>query len=348
MLPDLADVAATYADAIVAAVRREYPNAPRHTMTGPDDTVTPRGAHPAFYGCFDWHSAVEMHWALVRLLRTVPRAVDSDAVRGALAEHLTVHGGLAEAAYLRARPSWERPYGWGWALALTEELESWSGGGAGDPDAGSWAAALRPLAAVLTDGFVTWLPTVRYPERVGMHSNTAFALARALPWARRLASAGDPRLLDEISSAVDRLFLGDRDYPAGWEPGGADFLSGALTEAELVAAIAPADRFAGWLGEFLPELSNRRPGALFTPAVVTDPTDGQGAHLHGLNLHRAYGFGLLARLLPDGDSRRAPLLQARDAHAAASLPAIVGGGWMTEHWLATYAVLLLGDSTRGK
>jgi hypothetical protein len=338
-LPELTDVAATYADAIVAAVRREYPNAPRHPMTGPQDQVTPRGAHPAFYGCYDWHSAVEMHWALVRLLRTVPGAVDVDAVRELLAEHLAADNLAAEAAYLQGHPSWERPYGWGWALALADELASWSD----DADAAGWADALRPLADVLTDGFVGWLPTLTYPERVGMHSNTAFALARALPWAQRLASSGDPRLLDQITSVVGRLYAGDRDYPAGWEPGGADFLSGALTEAELMAAVLP-ESFPGWLGEFLPGLVDGRPAGLFTPTVVTNPQDGQGAHLHGLNLYRAYGFGLLARLLPAGDTRVAPLLRARETHAEASLPAIVGGGWMTEHWLAAYAVLLLGDA----
>ncbi|MDT4899857.1 MAG: hypothetical protein QOJ78_787, partial [Pseudonocardiales bacterium] len=63
-LPGLRDVAATYARTIVGAVRQEYPNALRHVMRDDDDRPRPREAHPAFYGCFDWHSAVEMHWAL--------------------------------------------------------------------------------------------------------------------------------------------------------------------------------------------------------------------------------------------------------------------------------------------
>ena len=75
--------------------------------------------------------------------------------------------------------------------------------------------------------------------------------------------------------------------------------------------------------------------------MVTDAADGQGAHLHGLNLHRAYAFGLLAERLGEGDPRRPVLRAARDRHAAASLPAVVGGGWMVEHWLACFAVLLL-------
>jgi hypothetical protein len=339
-LPALADVAAAYADTIVAAVRREYPNAPRHVMTGPDDLVTPRGAHPAFYGCFDWHSAVEMHWALVRMLRHVPAAFDAGPVRAVLNEHLTADACRAEADYLRTHPGWERPYGWGWALTLAAELDDW----AGDPDAANWAAAVAPIADVVAAGFVEWLPKQRYPERVGMHSNTAFALARAVPFARRAADAGRPELLAAITDAVERLYVDDVDYPAGWERGGADFLSGALTEAELVAAVFPDD-FPAWLGAFLPGLASGAPAGLFTPAVVTDPTDGQGAHLHGLNLYRGYAFGLLARLLPPADERVAVLLETRDRHAAQSLPAITGAGWMAEHWLAAYAVLLLGGGS---
>lgn len=339
-LPELPAVAARYADTVIAAVQREYPNSPRHTMTGPDDIVTPRGAHPAFYGCFDWHSAVEMHWALVRLLREVPDAFDAQAARAVLTEHLTPEAGEAEAQYLRAHPSWERPYGWGWALMLVAELEAWTD----DNDATQWAAALRPMADVVADGFVRWLPNLTYPQRVGMHSNTAFALARALPYARRRAGESNPRLLDVITSTAKRLYWNDRDYPAGWEPGGADFLSGALAEAELIAAITPVHAFLTWLDDFLPGLADRQPSSLFTPAVVSDATDGQGAHLHGLNLHRAYCFLLLAASLPEGDPRLGVLHEARDRHAAASLPAITGSGWMVEHWLAAYAVLFLTGS----
>jgi hypothetical protein len=336
-LPGLTEVAARYADTILAAVRREYPNAPRHTMDDPDDTVTPRQAHPAFYGCFDWHSAVEMHWALVRMLRVVPQAVDQAAVRTVLSEHLTVPAGEAEAGYFRRRPAWERPYGWGWALALVAELEAF----AEDPDAGRWAEALHPLAQVLADGLVSWLPTLAYPERVGMHSNTAFALSRALPYAHHRAASSDTRLLDAIVAAARRLYLADRDYPAAWEPGGADFLSGALTEAELMLAVLPRGEFPGWLSAFLRGLVDRQPASLFTPAMVIDPTDGQGAHLYGLNLHRAYGFQLVAGRLAPGDPRIPVLVRARDDHAAASLPAVASGDWMVEHWLAAYAVLLL-------
>lgn len=337
-LPDLAEVAAGYADAVIAAVRREYPNALRHVVTGADDRPTPREIHPAFYGCYDWHSAVEMHWALVRMLRECPRAVPAGEVRAVLDEHLRADAPVVEARYLAEHPGWERPYGWGWVLALAEELAGWD-----DVDAARWGAALAPLTEAVVEGFLGWLPRLTYPHRGGAHANSAFALTRALPLARRRAAAGDPALLDTICDAAVRWFASDVEYPAGWEPSQDDFLSPALAEAELLATIGrPAEAFPQWLSLFLPGLADGVPASLFTPALVADPEDGQGAHLHGLNLYRAHAFGLLAEHLGEGDPRRAMLRTARDLHAAASLPAVVGGGWMTEHWLACYAVLLLG------
>jgi hypothetical protein len=336
-LPGLADVAAGYAETVVAAVRREYPNGLRHVLTDADDRPTPRQVHPAFYGCFDWHSAVEMHWALVRMLHECPWAVPAGEVRAVLDEHLRADALAAEAQYVTDNPGWERPYGWGWVLALADELAGWD-----DPDAARWAANLAPLTEVVTQGFIDWLPRTTYPHRGGAHANSAFALTRALPLAQRRSQAGDSALLDAISDAAVRWFAHDVEYPAGWEPSEGDFLSPALTEAELLAGIGrPAEAFPQWLSLFLPGIEEGVPESLFTPAVVSDPQDGQGAHLHGLNLYRAYAFGLLAGHLGEGDPRRAVLRAARDRHAAASLPAVVGGGWMVEHWLACYAVLLL-------
>jgi len=320
-----------FAGVIVESVRREYPNAIRHVMTGPDDRPRPRDVHPSFYGCFDWHSAVEMHWALVRLLRTVPDELDEEEARAVLDEHLAAEALATEAAYFDAHPGFERPYGWGWALTLVHEVATWD-----DPDARRWTRNLSPLADVLEAGFLGWLPKATYPNRDGMHANSAFALARALPF----AVAGDGALLEAIRDAAVRWYGGDRDYPGRWEPSGADFLSPALVEAELMARL-DAERFPAWLGRFLPGLADEEPEALFTPAVVSDPSDGQIAHLHGLNLSRAYCWKRLADVLPPDDPLVRPARESALRHADASLDQVTGSGYMVEHWLACYAVLLL-------
>ena len=74
---------------------------------------------------------------------------------------------------------------------------------------------------------------------------------------------------------------------------------------------------------------------------MTDITDGQIAHLHGLNLSRASAFVRLAEELPGDDARIAPLLAAAARHADAALPYVAGSDYNVEHWLAAYATLLL-------
>jgi hypothetical protein len=277
-----------------------------------------------------------MHWVLVRLLKTTGGAVPAPGIRAALDRQLTPEGLRTEAEFMRVSGSFERPYGWGWALALAHELATWPD----DQDASRWAAAMEPLAAALTENFLEWLPKATYPVRTGLHANSAFGLSLALPWARRLAAAGQLSLATAIGAAARRWYAADAGYPAAWEPSGHDFLSPALAEAELMACLLPAGEFAPWLAAFLPGLADGTPASLFTPAVVSDSSDGQIAHLHGLNLSRAWCFRRLAETLPPGDPRIAACADAMWRHADASLGHVTGDDYMVTHWLAAYAVLL--------
>jgi hypothetical protein len=263
-------------------------------------------------------------------------AVPAAEIRAALDAQFTADGLRREAEFITAGGRSERPYGWAWALSLIHELADWPG----DEDARRWSAAMEPLAAALTDGFLGWLPKENYPVRSGMHSNSSFGLSRALPFARMQAGRGQPALDVAIEAAAARWYLPDTDYPGGWEPSGHDFLSAALAEAELMARLLAAEEFAPWLESFLPGLAAGEPAALFTPAVVSDSSDGQIAHLHGLNLSRAWCWRRLAETLPADDDRIGPCRDAVHRHAEASLPHVVGDDYMVGHWLAAYAVLL--------
>ena len=227
-------------------------------MTEPGDFPNrPRDRTPVFYGSFDWHSCVEMHWVLVRLLKvaadSVPAAdaVPAAEIRAALDAQFTPEGLRREAEFITGGGRSERPYGWGWALSLIHELAGW----AGDEDAGRWAAAMEPLATVLTDSYLEWLPKETYPVRSGLHPNSAFGLSRALPFARMQARLGRPALGAAIDATAARWYLPDTGYPGGWEPSGHDFLSPALTEAELMARLLTPEEFAPWLEAFLPGLA---------------------------------------------------------------------------------------------
>lgn len=204
-------------------VQQEFPNDIRSTMRFPGDFPNrPTDLHPAFYGCLDWHSCVQMHWLLIRLLRTVPAAIPADDIRAVLRRHLTASALATEAETFRTRPPRTRPYGWGWALTLHHEIMTWD-----DPDAHQWSANLAPLSAAVSEAFLRWLPKQTYPVRSGVHDNSAFGLSRALPYARTLAGADSDNsaLLSAIENAAHRWFSTDSNYPAAWEPSGADFLS---------------------------------------------------------------------------------------------------------------------------
>jgi Protein of unknown function (DUF2891) len=336
--------AGSYARVALANVIREFPHHELLLETGVEPLARPRDRHPAFYGSYDWHSCVEMHWVLVRLLRAAPEHVPEVEMRSVLDAHLTAEAAATEARWFADphRHTAERPYGWAWALTLVAELNAWA-----DPDAVRWAGNLRPLADMLVDRYLEWLPRLTYPVRHGVHDNTAFGLSLALAHARATAAAGDGRLLAAIDDAARRFYADDAGYPAGWEPSGADFLSPALTEAELMASLLDRAELADWLGRFLPGLASREPASLFTPAVVSDSTDGQIAHLHGLNLSRAWCFDRLAATMPAGDPRRQVLLSAAGEHARAALGHVAGGDYAVEHWLAAYAVLLCAGAVDG-
>ena len=100
----------------------------------------------------------------------------------------------------------------------------------------------------------------------------------------------------------------------------------------------PTPEFARWLAAFLPRLAQGEPAALFTPATVSDRSDGQIAHLDGLSLSRAWCFRHLADAAPAGLRER--LANAAETHLAAALPHL-DDDYMGEHWLATFAVLAL-------
>lgn len=269
-------------------------------------------------------------------MRLFPDHVPSTDARATLDGLITADHLAAEVAFFEQHKGFQRPYGWGGLLALALELET-----GGDDDARRWRANVAPLVRLIEQRLIDWLPLATYPVRHDVGSNTAFGLARSLPYAMTRAQSDDTLLLDPTVDAATRWFSGDRDYPTHLETSGSDFLSPALTESELMAAVLPSDEFTTWLDRFLPGLSRREPVALFESATVSDPADGQIAHWHGLNLSRAYGWRRLTEVLPDGDARQGPLRSAIERHTDASLGKVTGSDYMVEHWLAAYAVLLL-------
>src|SRR6266550_4647175 len=223
--------ASHFAQLALKCVTREFPNKPDHVINDQNDLKSPRAMHPAFYGCYDWHSSVHGHWMLVRLLRLFPELPETKQIRSALNANLSSESITAEVAYLNQpnRQSFERTYGWAWLLKLAEELRGWN-----DDDGRRWSRDLQPLADALADKYLSFLPKQTYPIRTGVHPNTAFGLAFALDYARACDNQQLAGLLEERS----RTYFGqDVNYPAAWEPGGEDFFSAAMMESDLMRRV---------------------------------------------------------------------------------------------------------------
>lgn len=316
----------------------EYPNKPGNVLADAAGVLPPAQLHPAFFGCFDWHSAVHGHWALVRQLRIVPDHPEAGVIRARLDDHLSAEALAAELAYFEApyHATFERPYGWAWLLRLAAELHTWD-----DPQAATWRANVRPLEDEIVERLIAFLPLQNYPVRVGTHTNTAFALAHALDYAR---AVGNADLEQRILARSREYYLDDRECPAAYEPSGTDFLSPCLEEADLMRRVLRPDEFEPWLEAFLPDPSGPGMASLREPAVVLDLSDPYLVHLVGLNLSRAWCMAGVASQLPEGHPTRAVFQAAAGDHADAGMGGVFTDEYGGEHWLATYAVYLLGGT----
>ncbi len=311
----------------VACIQQPFPYKSGHILAQESDLALPREHHPAFYGCFDWHSAVHGHWSLVYLLKTFSGLQSEAEIRRMLSENLTAENIATEIDYFSLNAetgTFERTYGWAWLLKLSEELETWN-----DEDARIWATNLRPLAHLVRDKIVEYLPKLVYPIRVGEHTNTAFGLNFAYDYALTL---GDADLQQAIATRAHDFYFADAECPLSWEPSGHDFLSPCLQELDLMGKILDTDAFATWATQFLPTLSE---GDLpLTPGQVLDRSDGKLVHLDGLNFSRAWNLYPLTRTQPD-------LLAVADHHLLHSLDTITDGEYSGGHWLASFALYAL-------
>ena len=325
------ELASHFARIALGHVTREYPNKLDHVLAGPADARGPRALHPIFYGSFDWHSCVHGHWLLATLHRRFPDIAENTAIRALLDVQFTPEKVAGELAYL-ARPEsrgFERPYGWAWLLMLAAELARHE-----TAEGRAWSAALKPLADAFAERLKAFLDIATYPIRAGVHTNTAFALSLASDY---VSATDDEELRLAITGRARAWYSQDADCQA-WEPDGDAFLSPALMEAECMRRVLAPAEFGPWFHRFLPGIEEGQPATLFTPAQVSDRTDGKIAHLDGLNLSRAWCWRSLAPAM--GKAAGAIALAASERHLEASLPQLAGD-YAGEHWLASFALLAL-------
>ncbi len=329
------DQAETFARVALANVAREYPYHLVHLARHAADIARPREQHPLFWGSYDWHSCVHMHWSLARCLRLFPWSAGAANITRHFDQRFNPAAAAVELDYLQSpeRTSFERPYGWSWLLKLQAELELLA---RSDDRAVAWRDAIAPLASAIASRSVDFLPRADFAVRAGAHGNSAFALLLSYDYAQTVQHRA---LLAAIADRANRWFGRDRRYPADYEPSGDDFLSGGLCEAALMVRTIDGCSFADWWDAFAP--SSPALANWLAPVRVSDGTDPKIVHLYGLNLSRAWCWRLLRNHLPR--QLHAPVDAAIDAYLHASLGAAVRGDYVGTHWLVSFALLALTD-----
>jgi hypothetical protein len=321
------------ADLPLKCLNIQYPNKLGQTLGDENDLQSPMELHPAFYGCFDWHSSVHAHWSLVRLLKKFPKLDKAEEIREKLKASLSKENIAGELAYFRKEHNrdYERTYGWAWLLKLSQELKSW------DTDLGEELSAnLEPLTNLIVERYVEFLPKLNYPIRVGEHTNTAFALSFAYDYA---TATGNEDFLKLINKRTKDFYLSDNNCPVIWEPSGFDFLSPCLQEVDLMRKTLPKAAFSLWMDDFMPQLKD--PSFEIAPGEVSDRKDGKLVHLDGLNFSRAWVFYGLANQYPKDYGH---LRNVANEHVSYSFPNLVGDSYEGGHWLGSFALYALEES----
>lgn len=329
--------ATAWADLVLENVDSEFPNKMSLVYVDASQVKTPREHFPAFYGCFDWHSSVHGHWVLARLLRTMPDLPNADRIRAVLDAHLNDDNLTQEAAFFRRdeHKSFERMYGWAWYFRLVMELDGWE-----DPDAKRWRENLRPLEQVLLERVSAYLPLLSFPIRVGQHTDTGFALAQLLDYARALEHQ---ELASQIVKTARSFYLNDTDYPVNYEPSGHDFFSSCWNEADLMRRLLSEQEYAIWLDQFVPDANRQLVDGTIEPVKVTDVTDGKLVHLAGLNLNRAWCLRSVATALPEAHPLKQLLIESSRMHLRAGVEYVNSGHYEGDHWLATFALYAITE-----
>jgi hypothetical protein len=326
--------AAHLAQLPLRCMQQEFPYKTGVVFTDSSLVVNPRNYHPAFYGCYDWHSSVHGHWMLVRLLKSFPGMPKEQEIVQKLAENLTAANISQEQQLFKNKENkgFERIYGWSWLLQLQRELLTWN-----DPLGKQLATNVQPLAIQFSKAYIEFLGKLMYPIRVGEHTNLAFGLSLAWDYA---VTTKDTALQNAIREAAMRFYAADKNCPTAFEPGGYDFLSPCLEEADLMWRILPHKEYQTWISNFLPDLFSAKITA-FSIGQVKDRTDGKLVHLDGLNLSRAWCLYGIAK---HADKNKTAILQLANQHLESAIPHVASGDYAGEHWLASFAVYALTTS----
>lgn len=325
------EIAEILAELPLHCISQEFPNKTGHSSDSPEDhKLLPSELHPSFYGCLDWHSSVHGHWMLIKLLKQFPNIKQKAEIIKILDNSFQSKKILTEAEYFtkyKTTKTFERTYGWAWWLKLDQELLTWN-----DPVAKKWHNEIQSLTKEIVKLWMEFLPKQTYPNRTGVHPNTAFALCFALDWAE---ISKNEAFENALIFKANSFFHDQIDAPAYLEPDGSDFLSPNLEVADLMRRIMFPKEFEVWFGKFLNKRSLEN---IMKMPVVSDRTDFQIVHLDGLSLSRAWCMKGIAKSLSEKNPMKLKFNTTASQFLEKTLPNVTSGNYGGDHWLASFAV----------
>tara|TARA_B100000029_G_scaffold102545_3_gene92969 strand:- start:3304 stop:4392 length:1089 start_codon:yes stop_codon:yes gene_type:complete len=286
---------------------------------------------PSFYGCWDWHSAVHGHWAMVKVLKEFPEIDEKEIIIKKLTDNLNEENLRLEYEFFQNdfAKGFERTYGWAWLMMLYYELATWD-----YPKAKLWSNNLKPLVDLLSERTILFLDKLSTPLRPGTHANTAFSFSLMVEYAKNM---GDNKLLNKIKEYSLTNFKPDVNCPVNYEPSGTDFLSPCLAEAGLMSKILSREEFSNWFYKFIPSFDKDDFGTIISPPKVLDPEDPGIGHLIGLMFHRAWTLKFISNNLTNPEDKKF-LLNISKEHSHNGFEIMFDSGYGGEHWLATFAI----------
>ena len=308
-------------------VDQEFPNIIGRFYRNVDQ---PHQVHPAFFGCYDWHSAVHGHWAMLRLLNTYPNISSRKSIEETLTHHLMAEKLGKEAAFILKNPGFEIPYGAVWYLRLAAEMRK-----AQFADAKILSRNLKQLENIFIDSLEKYFTKLQLPAGEGMHFNTAYALAQFWEYA---VAVDNRKLQSEITAHALRLFGVDKACPIVYEPSAGDFLSACLAEAYLMSKVMKREDFLPWFEQFLPLHTSEERKTIIAPMVPADPKDYFLGHWIGAAFYKSLVLKHLAQTLPSDHRFSLVFPVSAKMQYQSGYKLMKESGYGGEHWLATFAI----------
>ena len=309
-----------------------------NVLRQPGDTQTPEDLWPAFYGCYDWHSAVHNHWALIKLLKTYPQIPEAVAIREKLNQSFTEDNINREFLYFQNNKEqyiFEFPYGQGWLLKVAEELKSWN-----DPDAQRWLENLAPLHKLCAAAAQVIWKDIDEVNLSGSHDAPSLNLSFALDYARAF---GDEDLLKVVLKASKKFYGKMTKAPLRAEPFEYDFMSASLLVTDLMRKVYDQETYLKWLKGFAPGLMDATSVAKDLQIKKTDKHDGYESHWDGYHLNRIWCLNGMLQLQAeflDAETKAIWVKSMNDMWDYAQ-ESIGKGNYDIDHWLSSFSVFAL-------